>query len=151
MSQSSAWLTKRNTIPYAVIILAYSVAIWFIDFLDILPGEQVNTQTSNMIPLYILIAGVVYFIGYSMIGLYVYGIRKTDGLKKKKMTIFFTGLAISMIAVVINVLSNLLADPLGILDVFFFGILAISMIFMVFGFIGHQNKSQPEVHIDMHE
>ena len=61
MCLSSAWLTKKNTIPYAVIILAYSIAIWFIDFLEILPGDQVNTQTKNMYPLYVLIAGVAVF------------------------------------------------------------------------------------------
>ena len=49
MCQSSAWLTKKNTIPYAVIILAYSIAIWFIDFLEILPGDQVNTQTKILL------------------------------------------------------------------------------------------------------
>jgi hypothetical protein len=151
MCQSSAWLTKKNTIPYVIIILAYSIAIWFIDFLEIVTGEQVNTKTSNMIPLYILIAGVVYLIVFSMIGLYRYGIRKSDGIKKKKMIIFFSGLAISMLAIIINVMSNILADPLGILDVIFFGTLAIAMVVMTFGFIGKQGDPDQKMKIDMHE
>lgn len=151
MCQSSAWLTKKNTIPYAVIILAYSIAIWFIDFLEILPGDQVNTQTKIMIPLYVLIAGVAYFIIFSMIGLYRFGISKSEGTKKKKMVTFFSGLAVSMLAIVINVLSNLLADPLGILDVLFFGTLAIAMVVMTFGFVGRQVDPQKEMQIDMHD
>ena len=151
MSQSSAWLTKKNTIPYAVIILAYSIMIWFIPFLTIVSGDQVNTQTEIMWPLYILIAGVSYFIIMSMIGLYRFGISKSEGARKKKMITFFSGLAVSMLAIVINVLSNILDDPLGILDVIFFGVLAIAMITMTFGFIGRQNGSKSQVKIDMHE
>ncbi|TFG20990.1 MAG: hypothetical protein EU530_01485 [Promethearchaeota archaeon] len=151
MCLSSAWLTKRNTIPYAIIILVYSITIWFIDFLEILPGDQVNTQTKIMIPLYILIAGVAYFIIFSMIGLYRFGIRKSEGLKRMKMVIFFSGLAVSMLAIVINVLSNILADPLGVLDVLFFGTLAIAMVVMTFGFVGRQADPQKEMQIDMHD
>ena len=151
MCQSSAWLTKRNTIPYAVIIAAFSITICFIDFLTIVSGDQVNTRVTNMIPLYILIAGVVYFITFSMIGLYRYGISKSDGIRKKKMTLFFTGLAISMGSIIINVLSNILADPLGVLDVLFFGTLAIAMIVMTFGFVGRQSDSKQELQIDMHD
>jgi hypothetical protein len=151
MSRSSVWFTKKNTIPYAVIIFIYGVAICFIDFLEILPGDQVNTQTSNMIPLYILIAGVVYFIVYSMVGLYKYGINKSEGVRKKKMITFFSGLAVSMLAVVINVLSNILPDPLGILDVIFFGVLAIAMVVMTFGFVGKQVETENGAKVDMHE
>ncbi|MHA1111066.1 MAG: hypothetical protein ACTSRE_08175 [Promethearchaeota archaeon] len=151
MSQSSAWLTKKNTIPYALTILAYSIMIWFIPFLTIVSGDQVNTQTEIMWPLYILIAGVAYFIVLSMIGLYRFGISKSEGSHRKKMIIFFSGLAVSMLAIVINVLSNILADPLGILDIIFFGVLAIAMITMTFGFIGKRNGSKSEVKIDMYE
>ncbi len=151
MSRSSSWFNKKNTIPYAVIIFGYAVAICFIDFLEILPGEQVNTQTKIMIPLYILIAGVVYFIVFSMIGLYRFGIMKSDGIRKKKMVTFFSGLMVSMVAIVINVLSNILADPLGILDVVFFGTLALAMVVMTFGFVGKSTKSEKGIQIDMHD
>ena len=149
MSRSSAWFTKKNTIPYAVIIFVYGVSIFFIDFLEILPGDQVNTRTSNMIPLYILIAGVVYFIVFSMVGLYKYGISKSEGVRKKKMITFFSGLAVSMLAVIINILSNILPDPLGVLDVVFFGVLATAMVVMTFGFVGKQVENEKK--IDMHE
>jgi uncharacterized membrane protein len=98
-----------------------------------------------MIPLYVLIAGVAYFILGSIFGLYRYGMKKAEGARKKKMSTFFTGLIISMIAIVINVLSNLLEDPLGVLDVIFFGTLAVAMIFMTLGFVGRQpNKKEEE-------
>jgi len=151
MCQSSAWLTLKHTLPYAIGILAYSIAIWFIDFLEIVSGDQVNTQAKIMIPLYILIVGVLYFIIFSMIGLYRYGIRRSEGSRKRKMTNFFIGLVISLLAIVINVLSNLLEDPLGILDSIFFGTLAIAMIVMTFGFIGSQTDTPQDIKIDMHE
>jgi hypothetical protein len=136
MSRSSSWYSKKNTIPYVVLIFIYAVSICFIHFLEILPGDQVNTRTSPMYPLYILIVGVMYFIIFSMVNLYRFGIRKSEGVRKKKMVTFFSGLSISLLAVLINVLSNVLSDPLGILDVLFFGVLAAAMVVMTFGFVG---------------
>jgi len=134
-----------------LILFSYSIWIWFVDFLEIVSGDQVNTQTKDMIPLLILIAGVAYFILESIYGLYIYGMRRTTGVRRKKMNTFFIGLVISMVAIVINVLSNLLEDPLGILDVTFFGTLAIAMIFMMAGFVGEaqEKKDQEEMRIDV--
>jgi hypothetical protein len=144
MCHSSAWLTVLHTVPYAIIITGYSIWIWWIDFLEIISGDQVNTQTADLTPLLILIIGVTYFIVYSIYGIFTYGMKRAEGARKKKMTTFFIGLVISLLAVVINVLSNVLDDSLGIFDVIFFGTLAIAMIVMMIGFVGRQPEKKEE-------
>ena len=133
MCKSSVWLTFKRVIPYVLVLTAYSIWIWFYDFITIISGDQVNTQAEMIPTLLLLILGVLYFIIQSIVGIYRFGIRKTEGDRKKKMMTFFMGLIISLAAIIINVLSNILDDPIGVLDVIFFGTLALAMVIMALG------------------
>lgn len=131
--KASIWFTFKRVAPYVLVLTAYSIWIWFYDFITIISGDQVNTQAEMIPTLLLLILSVLYFIIRSIVGIYRFGIRKTEGERKKKMITFFMGLIISLAAIIINVLSNILDDPIGVLDVFFFGILALAMVIMALG------------------
>jgi hypothetical protein len=136
---SSKWmeLKIRWMIPLLLIII-YAIWISVHDFIRIISLETVNTQT-ELLPLIILVLGVITFLIMSIRNLWKYGVKKTTGVLQKQMKITFTGLIAGLIAVVWNIISNVVEDG-AIFDVFFYLTLAITMILLAYGFRQHQSK-----------
>jgi hypothetical protein len=142
MVHSSAWLKfKERYVPYTIGLIVFAVWIIITDFITIIHTTgTVNTQTDPL-PLMLMVLVIVFFLLLTMFDLYLHGIKKAQGVQKKKMTIFFSGLAICFLAIILTVASNLTSNvDLGaILDVFFFMVLAIGMVVMMLGFVGQKD------------
>ena len=118
--------------PYVLIVIAYGVYILTNqNFITILDTEVVNTQI-NFVPLGILVGLLLFFLGASEYIVIVFGIKKTEGDTKKNMKLFSTGTLFGILAILFNVVSQIVAEGvLGeLFDVLFFGVLAVCVVFL---------------------
>ena len=160
MKNSNSRLFNASCIALVVTSMTFAIRAGILEQLNIEFGLSdfqlgwVNSMAFFGFPVAMIIGGLLYnsvgprklmwvaFTGHLL------GLTLTifaTGFWGLIVSTFFIGLVISLSAIVINVLSNLLEDPLGILDVLFFGTLAVAMIFMTLGFVGRQpNKKEEE-------
>ncbi|MHA1520775.1 MAG: hypothetical protein ACTSRK_11385 [Promethearchaeota archaeon] len=131
--KSDKWFDDwYHWVPYVLIVIAYAIYILTNkNFITILDTEVVNTQI-DLIPLGILVVLLLFFLGASEYVVIFFGIKKTEGDSRKKMNLFSTGIIFGIIAILINVVSQIMAEgTLGeILDVIFFGTLAICVVLL---------------------
>jgi hypothetical protein len=129
-------MKKKNWVPFLVASLVYSVyLILEQNFITILSIDPVNVSI-NMLPLLILIAQLLFYVLFSIFFLVKNGIMQTTGQTKKKITIYTIGLSLTLIAIVLNIISQLVAADVGeILDVVYFAIICLSVSVMSIGFL----------------
>lgn len=124
-------------LPFIAISAAYSIYILTNQtFIEILDTELVNTKL-DLIPLAILVVILLFYLGSSEYLVVVHGIKKTTGSSKQKMKRFSGGIIVGIIAILINILSQILAnETIGTsLDVLFFATLAICVILLTLAII----------------
>jgi len=133
-------MKKRNWVPFLLASLGYSVYLIFEqNFITILSIDPVNVSI-NMLPLLILIAQLLFYVLFSLFFLVKNGIMQSTGQTKKKITIYTLGLSLTLIAIVINIISQLVAADMGeILDVVYFAIIWLSVTIMSIGFLLKQD------------
>ncbi len=131
--KSEKWFDNWSRwVPYVLIVIAYGVYILTNkNFITILETEVVNTQI-DLIPLGILVVLLLFFLGASEYVVIAFGIKKTEGDSRKKMKLFSTGILFGILAIIFNVVSQIVAEgALGeIFDVLFFGVLAVCVVFL---------------------
>jgi hypothetical protein len=138
MFSSKIFLLKRNWLPYFTIFAVYVIYLVFFTptFIVIRSYEPVDVQI-NLIPLLLLIVQLLFYLGFSMYYLIFSGIKQSSGQTKKKLTIFTAGLSSTLIAIFINIASQIVSGLIlgQISDVIYFAVLAVSISTMTFGFL----------------
>ena len=129
-------MKKRNWVPFLLASLGYSVYLIFEqNFITILSIDPVNVSI-YMLPLLILIAQLLFYVLFSLFFLVKNGIMQSTGQTKKKISIYTLGLSFTLVAIVLNIISQLVAADLGeILDVVYFAIICLSVSVMSIGFL----------------
>jgi hypothetical protein len=112
------------------------IFINIIDFITILESESVDTQI-NIYVLGVVILIVLYYILTSLYITYIHGIRKTTNSTQKKLKIFEIGLVVDLLSVFVNIYSQITTNETmsPILDMIFFGMIAIGNIIYSIGFL----------------
>ncbi len=131
------WLKpKRNTWPFIIGVVIYAIVFYAWD------GAVVILRTTPVVDTQVAIS-MIAILGISLLllllvtmnNLYRFGIKPSEGIKRRKMEIAFIGFSICLVALFVNVASNLV-DVGGLLDIAFFLILACGMTVIAYGFIG---------------
>jgi hypothetical protein len=164
---SAMWYSfKKNTWPWIGIVGIYSLflIVWnrFLigsDWVTISSYQPVDTSLMLyvLIPLILLI--FIFLISSTNV-IYLYGVKKTEGLRKHNMQRFLTGILIAIGGVIINVLGQI--GPIGgtpigsiylsqILDLVFFAVIAASCITMFSGIVVRSKSKPPVEQKDMQE
>ncbi len=142
MVSSSSWFqNKKMWVPYIIIIIGYTIYLILTPLVNVVSYEPINISIS-MIPLVIMVIFMLYFLISSLVILFRFGIKKTEGLSQKKMKIFAIGVILSVVSIFINVASQIFSDSTAgeILDVVFFFSLACSVVVIAFGFLLEPKK-----------
>jgi hypothetical protein len=135
---TSAWLDRKlNTWPYVIGGIIYGVvffAWWPGAVTNIELTPVVNTQM-DMSLVVILGVSILILMLVTINTLYRFGVKPSEGEKRKKMTITLVGFLICLASLFVNIASNIVASG-AMLDIAFFLILAGGMIVIAYGFIG---------------
>ena len=121
---------------HLVLLIGFAIVINIVDFIDILESESVDTQI-NIYILGVVILIVLYYLITSFYITYFHGIRKTTNTTQKKLKIFEIGLLIDILAVFVNIYSQITTNETmsPILDMIFFAMIAIGNIIYSIGFL----------------
>ena len=133
---SKILLKKINWVPFLVISLGYTIyLILERNFIHINSVDPVDVQII-MTPLLILIVQLLFYVGFSLFFLIRNGIMQSTGQTKKKITVYTIGLSFTLIAIIINIISQLVEAELGmVLDVVYFAMISLSVSVMSVGFL----------------
>ena len=137
---TKVWLEEKiHTWPFLIGVAIYGIVFYAWEgAIEITPGPVVNSKIALSM-MAILGVSVLLILLVTMFNLYRFGIKPSEGVKRRKMILTLCGFLISIVALVVNVASNLpmVDDAVGtILDSIYFLILAVGMIFIAYGFIG---------------
>ena len=142
MVSSSSWFqNKKKWVPYIIIIIGYIIYLILAPLVDVVSTSPLNIGI-ELPPLVIMVIMMLHFLVASLSKLFRFGIKKSEGLSKKKMKIFAIGLILSVLSIFINVASQIFSDSTAgeILDVIFFFSLACSVVVIAFGFLFDPKK-----------
>jgi hypothetical protein len=140
---TSSWLDRKlNTWPYLIGAIIYGIVFyaWWpgaVPKIELVP--VVNSQVDISLVV-ILGVSILIFMLVTINTLYRFGVKPSEGEKRKKMTIALVGFLISLSALFVNIASNLVEEGGAMLDIAFFLILAGGMIVIAYGFIGPVRK-----------
>ena len=143
---SDQWFKKPgHWLPYAIVVFLAGIYVALAQTIDWKGGSigNVNVKVGYDILLSIVLL-VLFFLISSFTYLYLYGIKRSSGQSRKKMVIFGIGVLINILAVVNNIISNVVSDDLlgVIFDVIFFANLALGVIVMSIGFLLPSEKTE---------
>ena len=132
--KSDAWVKEKiHWIPIVAYVIIYAIVLYSIDFITVISDtDLINTQV-DMIPLLFGVAFILFCLIYSLYHIYFDGIKKIQGEAKKGYTIFAIAILICLLAVALSIISQLIVDD-GILDLVYYGLIAISTFLMSFSF-----------------
>jgi len=141
VSSSSWFQNKKKWVPYIIVIIGYTIYLIFTPLVDVVSTDPLNIGI-ELPPLVIMVIMMFHFLVSSLSILFRFGIKKSEGLSKKKMKIFAIGLILSVLSILINVASQIFSDSTAgeILDVIFFFSLACSVVVIAFGFLLEPKK-----------
>jgi hypothetical protein len=133
---SSKWITIhkiRFWVPFITAILINMVLI-FTDYIIVKNASTAETQFQP-IPFALFSVFVALMLIYSAITLYYFGIRKTTGTSRKRMQFFFIGLIFIIVALIVDVLGNIIENEV-LFDTLLFGVLSCGVLFAATSFLG---------------
>ena len=94
-------------------------------------------------PIFIAFAGYIAFmLLYSLVTLYIFGIRKNTGKSKQYMWSFFLGLVFMVLGLVTEGLGSAIEGLAGLFDMLLFVCLSIGVIFMALSLLRKKNKDE---------
>ena len=130
------WLSRKaNTLPYIIGISIYAIVFYaWPDAITIVQLTPFVDSKVSIIILGILGVGILGFLISTMMVVYRFGIKYIEGEKRKKMEIVEIGYCICLIALFVNIASNIVEEG-ALFDVLFFLIMAIGMIVIAYGFL----------------
>ncbi len=137
ITDSTDWLkTWWHWGIHLIILILFTIFITIYDFIEINTSEVVDTKMNPYV-LGIVILIVLFYLIQSIFITYTHGIRRTGGITQKKLVIFEMGLLTNLVAVFVNIFSQLTENVIAgqILDVIFFGFLAVGNILFSIGFL----------------
>jgi len=126
-----------------VILLALIISILlFVSDWILVQNDDITTMEYYM-PVFIAFAGYVAFmLIYSLITLYIFGIRKNTGKSKQFMWSFFFGLVFMVLGLVTEGLGAAFEGMAGLFDMLLFVCLSIGVIFMALSLLRKKNEDE---------
>ncbi len=134
---TKVWLEpKLNTWPYIIGVSIYAIIFCTWDGAVTIVNSTPPVDSKIDIVLTIILGlSILLLLLMTMFNLYRFGIKPSEGEKRKKMTIALSGFLICMAALFLNIASALVAEG-AIFDIAFFLVLAGGMVVIAYGFIG---------------
>jgi hypothetical protein len=140
---SSHWWKKKRTI-YLLhgLIAVYAAWIALADFITVVALEPVVDSTMDLPELVVLVVVVLGLLFHTAWDLYDVGIKNAIGAMRDKMKLVFTGLCVIIGNIFVNVASMLAGPVVGpYLDLAFFALFSVGLVFMYIGFTRDIQKS----------
>ncbi len=135
------WLDRRlNTWPLIIGVSIYTIVfyVWDGAVTIINPTPPVDSKIDLTMTI-ILGISILLLLLVTMFNLYRFGIKPSEGDKRRKMAIALVGFLLCLAALFVNIASTLAAEG-ALFDIAFFLILAGGMAVIAYGFIGPTRK-----------
>lgn len=122
---------------HVIILVVFGVILNLVDFITInTESEAVDTQISLWV-MGVVVLLILFYLTRSIWITYAHGIKKSTENSKKKLWIFEVGLLVDYLAIFVNVFSQITTSVQTgqILDVVFFGLIAVGNILYSISFL----------------
>ena len=142
MYSSVIFKTKKiKIIIFFLLALTISILLFVSDWI-LVQNDDITTMEYKM-PVFIAFAGYVAFmLIFSLVTLYIFGIRKNTGKSKQYMWSFFLGLVFMILGLVTEGLGSAIEGLAGLFDMLLFICLSIGVIFMALSLLRKKNEDE---------
>ena len=124
---------------FFLIGLTISILLFVFDWISV-ENDDITTMDYDM-PVFIAFAGyIAIMLIYSLISLYLFGIRKNSGKSKRYMWFFFIGIVFMLLGLVTEGLGSAFEGLQGLFDMLLFVCLSIGVIFMALSLLRKKNQ-----------
>ena len=132
---------KIKLIVFFLLALTISILLFVSDWI-LVQNNDITTMEYFM-PIFIAFAGYIAFmLLYSLVTLYIFGIRKNTGTSKQYMWSFFLGLVFMVLGLVTEGLGSAIEGLAGLFDMLLFVCLSIGVIFMALSLLRKKNEDE---------
>lgn len=132
-SKSISIHKSRFWIPLCV-CLVIALVLVFTNYIIVVDARTAETHFQP-VPFALFALFVAFMLFYSVISMYSFGIRKSEGNSKKRMEYFLIGLLFVISALIIDVLGNVIENEV-LFDTLLFATLSLGVIFVAGAFYG---------------
>ena len=142
---SSVVFNKKNIkiIFFFLIALAISIVIFAMDWVYVTDNDI--TTMEYYLPVFFAFAGYIGFmLIYCLITLYLFGIRKTEGISKQNMWFFFFGLVFMVLGLVTEGVGSEIEGFPGLFDLLLFAFLSIGVFLMALSLMRKKTENEIE-------
>jgi hypothetical protein len=124
---------------WIVLGLAVIGMMVFMDWLNI-TGSDISTLDYDDIVFYPFAGYIAFMLIFSMIKLYLYGIRKSEGEVRVYLWFFFIGLAFMILGLVTEALGAIFEGLEVLFDILLFSCLSLGVVFMAISLLRKRNS-----------